>query len=93
VVIQKQHFAIVDRRVPVTAMPQNCLNGIDIYPRKNQILLIGYHQGERRLISMAYIASSQLAVVANCCPTYIDFAWFVSFESGDDSLPINEPSE
>ena len=52
VVIQKQHFAIVDTRGRVTATPVSVLPNSDIvHEDKNEILGIGHHPGGRRLIS------------------------------------------
>ena len=51
VVIQKQYFAIVDRRISVTATHLLFLH-IDIYGHRSQILLVGCHRGACRLISL-----------------------------------------
>ena len=52
VVIQKQHFAIVDTRGRVTAMPVSVLpNPDNVHEDKNEILEVGYHQGGPQLIS------------------------------------------
>jgi len=63
---------------------------VNIYPYKNQIFLVGRHQGvRRRFVSSVYITSSQSPVVAGRCieKTYVDLVRFVSPESGNNYLP------
>jgi hypothetical protein len=49
VVIEKQGFSIVDTHGPAIAKPLSpcCLDTIDLYPHRNQIFLVGHHQGAR----------------------------------------------
>ena len=52
VVIQKQHFAIVDTRGRVTATPESVLPNSDlVHQDKNEIFGAGHHPGGRRLVS------------------------------------------
>ncbi len=52
VVIQRQAFSILNTNEPAIAMPLSspCLH-FETYPYKNQIFLVGRHQGARRFVS------------------------------------------
>ena len=50
VVIQKRCIAIADTRGPVTAMLLSLISNLNIQADRNQILLVGLHQGACRLI-------------------------------------------
>jgi hypothetical protein len=50
-VIQKQHFAIVDTRGRVTATPVSVYTDPDLHEDKSQKFEVGRHQGGRRSIS------------------------------------------
>jgi hypothetical protein len=85
--MQKRRFAIADTRAPVTATPLSVVLKFGIYTRRrNQILLVGHHQGACRLIS-AGLHRIESVVIAQ--RTYIDVGWSISYQSGDvhDSLP------
>jgi len=53
VVIQTRGFSIVDTHEPAIAMPLSpfCIQVIDLCPYRNQIYLVGHHQGVRRFVS------------------------------------------
>src|SRR6266403_5423813 len=89
---ERQGFSIVDTHEPAIAMPLSpfCLRVIDPYSYKNQILLVGCHQGVRRFVSpcLHHIKSVGSQFAGRCIRrTYVDLVWFVSSESGDDYLP------
>ena len=49
---QKQRIAIADRRAPVPATPPSVFVYVEIrHHRSYQILLVGHHQGECRLMT------------------------------------------
>src|SRR6266436_4798802 len=88
--IQRQRVSIVDTHEPVTAMPlsPSCLHMIDPHPCKNQIFLVGRHQGVRRFVSPGLHHIKSAVIVGRCIrKTYLDLVRFVSSESGDDYLP------
>ena len=89
-VIQKQRFAIVDRRAPAIARPLSLLFLLHLHPHRNKRFLVGLHQGTRQLISLCLRIESVSSrrVMLHKGRTDIDMGWLISGQSGDMNEPL-----
>src|SRR6266481_4634606 len=91
VVIRRRGFSIVGTHEPAIAMPppSSCLHTVLFYPQRNQIYLVGRHQGVRRFVSpgLHHIKSVSSHCRTLIGKTYVDLVWFVPSESGDGYSP------
>ena len=95
-VIEKRGFSIVDTHESGIAIHVSLwFQMVKAYSHRNKIFLVTRHRGVRRFLlpglhHIHHVSQQSLQDVAQW-KAYVDFAWSVSSESDDDSLPLASP--